>query len=245
MRPTPTSPADAWPKAWWVVAYFGAYWVYLWLTVESELAHWASLVLLPWALLWWLGQRSEPRLRLRDVGRRLGLVWPPGGRGMVLAVTLALAIQGIQLLNGDQRQEVLAVLSSGRAVWVVPAALVFGLLTAGFTEEFFFRGIVQRSLSERFRSGLVGVAGASIAFSLYHVPYAYLNPLWPSAGDLPAAFRLAFTNGLMGGIVLGVVFIRSRSTLLPCILVHAAVDWMPVIRLLGKMSFQLGGDASP
>ena len=226
-----------WPKASWAILYLAVYLTYLWCSLEGELGHWVSLVLVPLLALWALGRAAEPELRVRDVARRLGLAWPAAGRGMRGAVMAALVIQLVQLLNRTQRVEVASVLSSSSALWIIPAALIFMLLSAGFTEEFFFRGILQRSWSARFRSHAYGIVATSVAFSLYHLPYAYLNPFWPSAGDLSHALRLAFVNGLLGGVVLGILFVRSRESLLPCILLHAAIDWVPAIRMFGKIKF--------
>lgn len=228
-----------WPEAPWVLAYFAAYFGYLWLRPENELAHWASLVVLPWLLIWLLARRSEPGVSLREVGRRLGLAWPRGGRGMGIAAALIVVVQAVQLLNAAQRQNLLEVLSSSRALWIVPAALLFTLLSAGFTEEFFFRGIVQRALTTGSRPHVRGIVATSVLFSLYHVPYAYLNPFWPSSGDLVHAVQLAFTNGMLGGIILGLLFARAPRSLVPCILVHAAVDWMPAMRLMAQIKVHL------
>jgi len=228
-----------WPRASWVLAYFGVYFGYLWFAPESELGHWASLVLLPWLLVWLLTRRSEPGLRIREVGRRIGLAWPRGNRGMGMAVTLIALVQVVQLLNATQRQRALQILSTPSALWVVPAALVFTLATAGFTEEFFFRGVVQRALSTGRRAHVRGILATSVLFSLYHVPYAYLNPFWPSSGDLVHATQLAFTNGLLGGLVLGLLFARASDSIVPCVLVHAAVDWIPAMGLLAQIKVQI------
>ena len=227
-----TAPVREWPRAWWGVVYFFLYMSSLWFTTEGELAHWLSLVLIPVFALWAWERRRAPALSLLEVGRRLGLRRPERNRGIVLALVLAILLQGLQLMNRSQRGEVIAVLSSAAALWIVPMALVLVLLTAAFTEEFFFRGILQRSLSDRFRSRALGIVGASLAFALYHLPYAYLNPAWPSAGNLSAAIQLAFANGFVGGVVLGLVFARSRSSLIPPILLHGAFDWVPAIRLV-------------
>jgi membrane protease YdiL (CAAX protease family) len=128
---------------------------------------------------------------------------------------------------------------SANFLWLAPAAFLLALATAAFTEEFFFRGIFQRALTDRFNSAVFGIAVASIAFSLYHVPYAYLAGTWPSAGDLGHAFRLALVNGLLGGVALGVVFVRAQGSLVPSMLLHAAVNWIPVIRILSSW-FGLG-----
>lgn len=231
--------SPGWPKASWVLLYFSAYLGYLWLVPESELAHWASLVVVPWILLWLLTRRVEPGLRIRDVGRRLGLAWPRANRGIGIALGLTVLVQAVQLLNGAQRAQLLQVSSSSRALWIVPTALLFTLLTAGFTEEFFFRGVMQRALSAHFGSHGRGILATSVLFSLYHVPYAYLNPFWPSSGDLVHATQLAFTNGLLGGVVLGWLFARASGSLVPCVLVHAAVDWIPAMRLIAQIKVHL------
>lgn len=226
---------DEWPRASWAAGYFVLYYAYLWFYREGELLHWLSLVLLPALGLLLLGRRREPNLGPRQIGARLGLRWPERRQGMKLALGLILAVQIPQIMNRAQLAEVVSVLSNASAVWIVPVSFVLMLITVAFTEEFFFRGILQRSLSARYRSNALGIAVTSVAFSLYHIPYAYFIPQWPSAGNMVHAIQLGFVNGMLGGVVLGAVFVRSKSSLIPCILVHAGVDWVPAIKLLGHM----------
>jgi len=229
--------ATEWPRAATVSSYFVLYWAYLWLHPESELLHWASLVVLPTLGLFLMERAVESPPTVRAVTRRLGLRWPEANRGIVLMLALIALVQLIQLLNASLRADVFRVLASPAAVWMVPSALLLMVVTAGFTEEYFFRGILQRSLSGRFGSDVLGVLMTTLAFSVYHIPYAYLNPNWPSHGDLGQAVGLAFLNGTLGGVILGVLFVRCGSSLLPCILLHAAVNWMPAIRMMERLQF--------
>jgi len=211
----------------WLLVYFVLYLIYLFFHQEGELAHWGTLVLIPLLGLWYARRRSDPEFRAKATLKEVGLFWPLPRQGMAIAVVLVLALQIVQLMNRHQRAALDPILSSSHAVWLVPTAFLLIMVTAAFTEEVFFRGLIQRSVTERTGSNTVGVLVATIAFSLYHVPYAYLNPAWPSAGDLGHAVQLAFANGVPGGVIIGLLFIRSRHNLTAPILVHAAVDWIP------------------
>jgi membrane protease YdiL (CAAX protease family) len=148
---------------------------------------------------------------------------------MAIAMVLVLVLQIVQLMNRHQRAALDPILSSTHALWIVPAAFLFVMVTAAFTEEVFFRGLIQRSVARKANSDVAGVLVATIAFSLYHVPYAYLNPAWPSAGDMVHAVQLSFVNGVPVGLIIGALYVRSRYNLIAPILVHAAVDWIPAI----------------
>jgi membrane protease YdiL (CAAX protease family) len=216
------------------VGYFLIYLAYLSIHQEGEVAHWATLVAIPLLGVWRLSPRWGSPASLRKTARRLGLHWPAQGHGLVLALVLGTLVQGFQLMNGPQRRALWGVLGSSAAIWVVPASLLLVLLTAAFTEEFFFRGVLQRAISGRFGSAALGIAVTSVAFSLYHMPYAYWNPFWPSAGDPLHALQLAFVNGLLGGVVLGAVFVRSRGSILPGVLLHGFINWIPAVRAVGE-----------
>jgi membrane protease YdiL (CAAX protease family) len=107
--------------------------------------------------------------------------------------------------------------------------------TVATTEEVFFRGIMQTRLAARWRGPFRALLLTTAAFTLYHVPYAYLNPSWPSAGDLPAAARLALANGVIGGLALGFVFRRSGENLIAAIGLHALIDLIPATRLVARL----------
>ena len=125
-------------------------------------------------------------------------------------------------------------------LYLFPLAAAFGILTAGFTEEFFFRGFLQTRMESLSGSAILAFLIATVAFGLYHVPFAYLNPNWPTAGDLPAALRLGMIEGSLGGIILGGWYILFRNNLLACIVLHGMIDAVPIMTMI-KFSGPGGG----
>lgn len=209
-----------------LLVYFAAYLGYLFVAVENEIGHWLSLVALPLLLLIVLRRprgAEERRLLAGSIG------FEPGnwGRGLHWAIVLGLALGALQLLVSRHRAGIFDLIASGRAFYLLP--LLFGvmLLTAGFTEEFFFRGMLQTRLAVLLHSRVAGVLVTSVAFGLYHWPYAYLVPQWPTHGDLEAAFQEALFVGLVGGVVLGTVYELSRHNVLACAIVHALINAVP------------------
>jgi membrane protease YdiL (CAAX protease family) len=212
------------------LAYYAAFVGYLFLNQESELQHWLTLVLLPFVLIC-LHQRGSwsdwsPRASLSTVGLRRGNL----KTGLVWAIPLGLGVSFVMQLFFSENQEAFReLLTSGRFLYLAPIAFLFLLVTVGFTEEFFFRGILQTRLAELFESNLFAVLAVSVLFGLYHVPYAYLDPHWSSYGDLGAAFKAAMFNGILGGVVIGVVYVKAKGNLVACMIVHALIDVFPAM----------------
>lgn len=111
-------------------------------------------------------------------------------------------------------------------------ALVFLLFTTGWTEDFVFRGVLQGRIAAWTGSPWTAALITSPLLGLYHLPYAYLNPHWPSHGDLAWAFRLAMFEGTLGRLVLGVVYLKARGNLLACVVVHALIDVLPAMPMI-------------
>jgi membrane protease YdiL (CAAX protease family) len=103
------------------------------------------------------------------------------------------------------------------------------LITAGFTEEFFFRGFLQTRFQNAFKSNMISIVLTSLAFGLYHLPYAYLNPRWPSCGNLLDALSLAFSQGVPVGLILGTVYLRTGNNLMASIIVHTMINALPAM----------------
>jgi len=236
--PIPTlAPGSARRQAAFVACYFAAYVAYLFLYPEGELLHWVSLVLVPLVGIAIVGGDSSVRVLTRSIG----LDFANAARGLGWVLVLGAAFQGIQLLNARQRAELLSLLAEPFGPLLPVGALLLLLATVATTEEVFFRGIMQTRLAAAFRSHPAGLLVTTVAFALYHVPYAYLSPSWPSAGDLPRALQLAAVNGALGGVVLGAVFWRSRGNLVAAILLHALIDLVPATRLVGRLLGDAGG----
>jgi membrane protease YdiL (CAAX protease family) len=95
--------------------------------------------------------------------------------GVVLSV--------LQLWLSRYWAEVQAVFATGKWIYLLPLSFGLMLLTAGFTEEFFFRGFLLGRLLDANMRAWPAVLCSAAAFALYHLPYAYFNPNWPSAGE--------------------------------------------------------------
>ena len=209
--------------------YFAVYFAYLCIHPEGELLHWLTLVLIPTVGVWWLRGRSP----LRDLLDSIGIGRDASRRGWGWALGLGAVFQGLQALNVRQRDEIAAALAGPMGPLLPLVALGLLLATVATTEEVFFRGLLQSRLA-RWRGPAVAFVVNIAAFVLYHVPYAYLKPSWPSAGNLPAALAAAIANGGIGGAAMSWVFWRSRGNLLACIVLHALIDLAPAVRLVHR-----------
>jgi membrane protease YdiL (CAAX protease family) len=208
---------------------------------EGEGRHWLTLVAIPLlgisGLARWTGGESGLRAALRRVGLSRD-TWTVGLRWVV---PLGLALSALQLVLSRNATEFFALVTSTRVLWVAPVAFVFLLLSAASTEEFFFRGILQRRTEAWLGDGdapvgrgavFLSLLAASLAFAVYHLPYAYLSPNWPSHGDLGLAVQYAMVDGMLGGLVTGAVFIAARGNLLAPIVVHALIDLFPAMTMI-------------
>ncbi|MGD2070132.1 MAG: CPBP family intramembrane metalloprotease [Gemmatimonadota bacterium] len=211
-------------------AYFAAYLGWLFLHPESELLHWLTLVLLPILLVRWAHRSPGGRLgtALASLGLRRG-AW---ARGLPVAVVLGALIGVYQALGSRSSDVALEAFRTGRVVWLLPLGFVLMLLLAGFTEELFFRGFLQTRLEALLRSRIAGLLAASLCFGVYHLPYAYFNPMWPSAGDWGAAWAAALGQGIPGGLLLGGLYLYSGRNLLAPVVLHSLIGAFPAMGVL-------------
>lgn len=225
-------------EAVWVLTYFALYLGYLAITLENEIAHWLSLVVIPFAALFLFQNLRIPSWRLSTSLRTVGLEKSRSTNGIVWAIVIGLALSGLQFVLSRSRDQIWALFVSGKALYLFPMSLVLMLFTAGFTEEFFFRGVLQTRLQSLLRSNVMAVVVTSMLFGLYHLPYAYLNPRWPSQGNWPEALGAAFGQGVPMGLILGTVYVRSKNNLAACVLVHALVNSLPgMLWVAHRMTF--------
>lgn len=170
------------------------------------------------SLVYYVYHRVRFDRNLREVAVRLGLCV---GRTQFILYGLAAAV-GIVIALVATRGSLEPFFREGLAqrqfvgVGVTPqsiaAALFYGGLQTGLTEELLFRGLIAGSLARRLPSFWANLAQAAV-FMLPHLPILFVAPeLW---GMLLAVFAVA--------LLLGWMRIQSGSILGPW-LVHASVN---------------------
>ncbi len=214
------------------LAYFAVYLGFSFWSPGSELRNYLALVALPLLLVVALRADDPTTRRPRPVLASFGLRRGNLRTGLWLALALGILIGLFQLTQRRAGPELWELIRTGRALYLFPIAAAFGLLTAGFTEEFFFRGFLQTRVERLLGSPWLAVLIVTIAFGLYHVPFAYLNPNWPTAGDFPAALRLGMIEGGLGGVILGAAYVLWKRNLLACVVLHGMIDAVPIMTMI-------------
>ena len=208
--------------------YFALYFAALFVRLESEWRHWISLVLLPLVIVVVLRRVRPDADSPRSVLAEFGLERRRWAQGLVWAIPIGFALCALQFWASRDAPLMVNLLQSTRAWTLVPTAFGLSFVTAGFTEEFFFRGFLQVRFRQLFGHAAIAIAITSLLFGLYHLPYAYLNPHWPSHGHWTAAAGAAFGQGIPGGLILGVIFHKSRENLLASVTVHSLINLFPI-----------------
>jgi membrane protease YdiL (CAAX protease family) len=167
--------------------------------IGSGYLNFIMLALIPGALLFALGARPR-ELGLTPTAKRTWLAAIP-------CLALPVAAMAFALWKGHLTAGPLAVL------------IVHNLLSNGFSEEFFSRGIIFSELRSFVRSDWA-LFGQAMLFSLYHygaTPEEHGNILMTLA-------NVVSENALLA-LVFGLIALRTRSLLLPTI-IHTSIDTM-------------------
>jgi membrane protease YdiL (CAAX protease family) len=230
---SPIDPPVADPP-WLALVYFFIYLAYLFATLETEFVHWVTMIFIPVGLVAFYAGAGG---RLRRTLASFGLRWGTLRNGLGLTLGLGVAVSLFQIGYSWRSDDIIALLASTRALVALPLTFLFLVLFTGATEEMFFRGYLQTRLERLTGSKWWGLLLASLLFGLYHLPYAYLNPRWPSSGDWGAALVASFGQGVPGGLILGGLFLYSKRNLMAPLVLHACINLLP-----GAAMLKFGGN---
>lgn len=214
------------------VLYFILYMAYLFATLEDEILHWVTLVIVPFILILAYRKASTPDQTVSSTLASIGLSKSRLRNGIGLAVLVGLGMSLLQLVMSESAGEIVKVFTSGQFLILMPLVFIMMLVTAGFTEEFFFRGILQTRLQVLLGSKTLAIVVAAFCFGLYHLPYAFLNPDWPTHGDFIAALGSALFQGGVGGLILGWLYTRSGKNLVACVVAHSLINMLPGMSMI-------------
>jgi len=112
------------------------------------------------------------------------------------------------------------------------AGLILPFVTAGFPEEFVYRGILQTRI-EAVWGRLVAILITNTLFTAWHIPTRYLlaHGVEGEAGSLGTVLLGTGIPVLLGGLVFSLLWDRYRK-FWPLVMAHWGVDTLPAISSL-------------
>lgn len=202
----------------------------------NEFTKWIWFVIFPFVLLLLIHRHN---LDIRDIFRSIGFSRQSTGRALLLGFLAYLVFVPLLFFVMPESQiQKLQILfqEPGKALIILPLSFVFSLFTAAFTEEFFFRGMLQSSLTRLTGSEMRSCLITAFLFGIYHFPYAFFSSSWPTYGNLLWAASSVLAEQMITGLLLGILFFRSRNILAP-VLLHALINTPAIMSML---NFNLG-----
>lgn len=192
----------------------------LWLA--NGMSFWMLLVIVPCLILLSRGYRlSDMGLTREHLRSNVRVTLLAGG---VTGLVMLLLTPGGRFLRSGE-------VAASTLTLGLLASFGIAILTAGLHEEFFFRAVLQTRLSEALNSRLSGLFLATLIFSLYHLPFRFYVSTWSSAGRIGYALALTFTEPVLGGLIMGVLWLRTRNLVAP-VIIHAlilAISGLPML----------------
>jgi membrane protease YdiL (CAAX protease family) len=122
----------------------------------------------------------------------------------------------------------------GLSSWPVFAVIVLVFFAAAFTEEFFYRVLLQTRL-EVLAGRWNGIAISSLLFGFLHLPsrftFVWLGHTGNPALDLGLALSEVFAAQVTSGFLLGYLWTRYRNAWIN-VLIHLIIDAIPLVLLV-------------
>jgi membrane protease YdiL (CAAX protease family) len=169
---------------------------------------------------------------LRDLPASL----QPNVRTISILILSFLAGNIVNLKHIDWIGESLPNYSNSQTFWRMTVGAIGPLVTAGFPEEFVYRGILQTRM-EAVWGRLAAVLGSTTLFTAWHIPTRYLlsHGIEGDAGNLSSVLIGTAALVFIFGLIFSVLWDRYRK-FWPLVAGHWGVDFLPSVSSLFGVS---------
>lgn len=197
---------------------------------ENELNKTTARVLLVYALLYfvsiffvhllgssvsyWLVQFLIPILLLRAFHERLvviGFRWKNIFKDFWVVILTGIIVLPFLLFAVRDSAQILAIASTWKILVYFPISILYMFVIVGFWEEFFFRGIVFKSIMRLSQNPGLSIFFSALLFSSYHIPMRYFNTKSPYFNDLWGSISATVNEQFIMGLFLGYIVYRSKN----------------------------------
>lgn len=188
------------------------------INIISETSNWLFLVLFP--LLLMAGFRKENVIKtLKETGLKRF-----NNKTVLRILLVCILYMGCIILVFSLSEDTPDILTIALKMSVkFPVFFFLMVITAAFTEEFFFRGMIQRLLMDSLKRPYTAILLTSILFGLYHFPFAFY--LWDeTAGSAVDSLKTILTDQAVTGYALGLIYYKSNRNLWSSIILHAVTN---------------------
>ena len=158
------------------------------INIISETSNWLFLVLFP--LLIMAGFRKENVIKtLKETGLKRF-----NNKTVLRILLVCILYMGCIILVFSLREDTPDILTIALKMSVkFPVFFFLMVITAAFTEEFFFRGMIQRLLMDSLKRPYTAILPYHFFFGLYHFPFAFY--LWDeTAGSAVDSLKTILTD---------------------------------------------------
>lgn len=188
--------------------------------IINEISNWLFFVLFPLLLITWLRKENMTKV-LKDMGLRCF------DKATIINLSLICVFYIIIIVLvfsfGEEATNTFTLESISKIVVSFPIWFALMLCTAAFTEEFFFRGLLQKYMTDFWHRPYLAILLTSVLFGLYHFPFAYY--LWDeTAGSVIASLQMVMMEQAISGIACGLIYYKCKQNLWSSIVLHACTN---------------------
>lgn len=163
---------------------------------------------------YWLVQFLIPILILKILKERLASLafqWSYVFKDFWVVLVAGAIVLPILLFSVRDSAQILAIAKTWKIVLYFPLSLIYMFIVVGFWEEFFFRGVILRSLLRLTNNSSFAIFGSALLFSCYHIPMRYFNSKSPYFNDLLGSISATINEQFIMGLFLGFIVHKSKN----------------------------------
>jgi membrane protease YdiL (CAAX protease family) len=163
---------------------------------------------------YWFVQFLIPILVLKVLKERLASLafqWSHMFKDFWVVLVASAIVLPILLFNVRDSSQILAIAKTWKILVYFPLSLIYMFLVVGFWEEFFFRGVILRSLLRLTNNSSFAIFASALLFSSYHIPMRYFNSKSPYFDDLLGSISATINEQFIMGLFLGFIVHKSKN----------------------------------